>query len=188
VVALVGVALSYAAVLAGVAGATDANVADETTAGALCVLGAEACRADSPPPGAAALDDDAVYATPAEVDCRALAPADLRGAARGSDRVLLSGDCESAPLDLRYRVSRFPDSERSQGAFRSERARRTVRAAAVVAGLPLNTAALMTATAHPMALYAEHALVPPAARELDFEPPAVLHTRSLDPPDRPPRV
>jgi hypothetical protein len=48
------------------------------------------------------------YATPAEIDC----PAPL--AANGP---IASGECDGAPLDLWYRVSRLPESERPAGSL-----------------------------------------------------------------------
>lgn len=176
--ALVAVALSYAALVSGVAGA---GVPQETD---LCARPeAEACRVVLVQ--AAPSDGDPTYATPAEVDCRALVEA---RATRQVEGPLLSGDCESAPLDLRYRMSRFADSERSTGALRSERSRRTVRSPSTATGLPPNHGGLLTAAMQPMALYASQDFIPPAAGQTTGLSTTPLDTRSLDPPDRPPRV
>jgi len=190
VAALVGIALSYAAVMAGAAGA---GASDGRNEGALCTLGADACRLTAPVLPSAA--EAPVYATPAEVDCRAVILINNRGTdsggrgfGRATDRLPLSGDCEPAPLDLRYRVSRFPDSERPSGALRSERSRRAVGSAPVATGLPPESGTVPTTAAQPMALYAAHDLAPPAVRDLDIQAPTPLDTRGLDPPDRPPRV
>lgn len=175
--ALVAVALSYAALVSGVAGAGAPEEGD------LCTRPeAEACRVALVP--VAPSDEDPTYATPAEVDCRAL----VQARARQVDRPLLSGDCESAPLDLRYRMSRFADSERPSGSLRSERSRRTVQAPSTATGLPPDTGGLLPTAAQPMALYASQDHIPPAASQVIGLSTTPLDTRSLDPPDRPPRV
>lgn len=176
--AFVAVALSYAALVSGVAGA---GVPED---GGFCArVEADACRVVELQ--AEATDGDRTYATPAEVDCRALVDA---RAARQAERPLLSGDCESAPLDLRYRMSRFADSERPSGSLRSERSRRTVRSPSTATGLPPDRGGLPVAATQPMALYASQDLIPPAAGQLTGLTTTPLDTRTLDPPDRPPRV
>ena len=177
--ALVGVALSYAVLVGGVAAAGAPEDGD------LCALRlqADACLMALAQPEST--DEERTYATPAEVACRALVDA---RAARQAERPLLSGDCESVPLDLRYRVSRFPDSERPSGALRSERTRRAVRSPSAATGLPRNTGGPLVTATQPMALYASQDLVPPAAGQMIGLATTPLDTRSLDPPDRPPRV
>jgi hypothetical protein len=132
------------------------------------------------------LDGDATYATPAEIDCRAMiqpgVPAHL------NVRLLLSGDCETTVPDLRYRVSRWADSELSSGAFRSDRTRRTVRTAPAATGVPNDAGLSLSASVPPMALYASHRLLPPTAGDPVLEAGAIATTRALDPPDRPPRI
>lgn len=176
--AFVAVALSYAALVGGVAGAGVPEGGD------LCAHPeAGACRVALVQ--LAESDGENTYATPAEVDCRALVVA---RAARQAERPLLSGDCESAPLDLRYRMSRFADSERPNGALRSEHSRRTVRSPSTATGLPPNTPGLLASALQPMALYASQGFIPPAAGQTIGLSTTPLDTRSLDPPDRPPRV
>lgn len=181
--ALLGVALSYAALLT-----TTGVTAGGGAEGELCLLGLDgdacglaAARTPADIDGAR----EAVYATPAEVDCRAMAQGP--GAHR-DERPLLSGDCEGTILDLRYRVSRSPDSERPSGSLRSDRSRRTVHAAPAATGIPRDTRVPPTGTAHPMALYASHDPVPPQPGTLAIEWRGATATRTLDPPDRPPRV
>jgi hypothetical protein len=103
-------------------------------------------------------------------------------------RFLLSGDCEPAVPDLRYRVSRSAESERSSGAFRSDRAQRSVRSAPAATGVPPNTDLSLTASIQPVALYASHDLLPPTAGATVPETGTLVATRALDPPDRPPRI
>jgi hypothetical protein len=157
----------------------------------LCVLGADACAAAAlaaiPGDVGRAVDDqDATYATPAEIDCRPMIQPDAP--IRLNVRLLLSGDCEPTVPDLRYRVSRSADSERSSGAFRSDRARRSVRAAPVATGVPTDAGLPLTASVQPMALYASHDLIPPIAGTTVPEAGTLVATRALDPPDRPPRI
>jgi len=132
------------------------------------------------------IDEDATYATPAEIACRALIQ--TGGPVRLNDRLLLSGDCGATVPDLRYRVSRSADSERSSGAFRSERARRTVRAAPAATGVPPDAGLSLASSVPPMALYASHDLMPPVAGETIPETGTPVATRAFDPPDRPPRI
>lgn len=181
--ALLGVALSYAALLT-----TTGVTAGGGAEGELCLLGLDqdACGlAAAPTPTAVGGDRETVYATPAEVDCRAMAQAP--GAHR-DERPLLSGDCEGTILDLRYRVSRSPDSERPSGSLRSDRSRRSVHAASAATGAPRDTRVPLTAAAQPMALYASHDQMPPQPGTLAIEWLGATATRTLDPPDRPPRV
>jgi hypothetical protein len=131
-------------------------------------------------------DLDATYATPAEIDCRAVTQS--RGPARLSDRLFLSGDCERTIPDLRYRVSRPADSERSSGAFRSDRGRRSVRSAPTATGVPSDAGAPLTASIQPMALYAGYDLIPPLTSATIPETGTRVATRAMDPPDRPPRI
>ena len=179
---MLGIALSCATLMTTTTGLAGTAGPD----GALCVPRADACRGAALP--APAPYDDGDYATPAEIVCLTISAAHTKQRAGSGDLAWLSGDCESTVLDLRYRVSRFPDSERPSGAFRSELARRSVRSASAATGLPPDTGALVLASVQPMALYASHDLIPPSARTMPPHAGTSVATRALDPPDRPPRV
>jgi hypothetical protein len=135
----------------------------------------------------AVADALSAYATPVEVDCRA-ATGTATTLVR-DDLQLLSGGCTAPASDFRYRVSRFPDSERSSGGLGPERARRNVRSGETCTGLPPNRGSLVSVSAPPIAIYAYTLIpVPPRAPSRilgdgDLRAP----TRIIDPPDRPPR-
>jgi hypothetical protein len=172
--AIVGVLLSYASLIAGVPGAGDA-APDVCGPADLCEL---------PEVG----DELTGYATPVEVDCRAVT--DTATTLVRDDLHLLSGGCTAPASDFRYRVSRFPDSERSSGGLGPERARRSVRSSETCTGLPPNRGSLVSVSAPPIAIYA-YTLIPvppraPARILVDGDRRAP--TRIIDPPDRPPRA
>jgi hypothetical protein len=176
--AIVGVLLSYASLIAGVPGAGDA-------AAAVCGPG-DVC--ELPPVG----EELTAYATPVEVDCRAISGTAIGGAsATARNEVpLLSGGCSAPASDFRYRVSRFPDSERSSGGFAPGRTRRTVRSTETCTGLPPDRGSLVSASTPPMAIYAYTLIpAPPLAQEramVDGDRRAPI--RIIEPPDRPPRA
>lgn len=195
---LVGIVLSYATLVAGMPGvgaALDAADADRTNV-SLCALGEMACR----PPTAA--DDDAdVYASPAEVDCRALQLQGLERPAPGtvssgipsaenpSDRDPAASACDPLVLDFRYRVSRAPESEKPNGALRPQRARRAGRLESTCTGLPVEQGSPVSGPSmQPIAMYALAGLAPPAPRLTVFAAIAPLPTRALEPLERPPRA
>jgi hypothetical protein len=128
--------------------------------------------------------DEAIFATPAEVDCPAAsAPSPTSAQAAAVE------DCSPPSIDFHYRVSRSPESERPPGALRPQRTRRNVRVIAACAGLPVqHGSSLAPNTAQPIAMYAVPALRPPAARSATFEWSSGGPARTLEPLDRPPRA
>jgi hypothetical protein len=123
-------------------------------------------------------DEPREYATPAEVDC----PAPPQPPA-----VLASGECEEAPLNFWYRVSRFPESELPTGRLAPATARRAHGSAAVRGSLP-DAGQISKLNLQPIALHAIPALFPTAARRRVDGQTRFLPTRALAPPDRPPRL
>jgi hypothetical protein len=124
-------------------------------------------------------DDDGPrdYATPVEVDCPA-----------PGDGPIASGECDAAPLDLWYRVSRLPDNERPNGSLApSPRRARTGRGSSCGGG-PLDPGHLTAPDVQPVALFALPGSAPAGARSLVFRDTQALPLRALAPPDRPPRA
>lgn len=153
---------------------------EELSAGAACI--AQLLHHVSGEPAGA-------YATPAQIDC----PAALAGEAAapaGPDGFLLSGGCEEPAFDFRYRVSRFADSERPNGALRPQRGGRTTRTTATCTGMPADPGAKLfsAAPSPPIALYALTRLSPPTAARLSVNSEERAVTRIVEPLDRPPRA
>lgn len=183
--ALVGVVLSYAAVAAGAPGAGPSAFDD------ICIAGGPACELP------AALDgDDAVYATPLQVDCPAPAGGhrSVDGATTAQADHLADegqpamGACNLPVLDFRYRVSRLPESERPSGAFQPQRARRTGRTAACTGLPPERGTQVSMGIAQPAAIYARLELIPPAGEATQPAGCVDRASRVLEPLDRPPRA
>ena len=179
--ALVGVVLSYATVVAGAPSAGLPAFED------ICVAGSAAC--DAP---IAADDSDAVYATPAEINCpapeRPHVSNHLVEAAPAADAQGLFGACSPPVLDFRYRVSRLPESERPAGAFQPQRARRSNRAASCTGLPPEHGTQLSTGFIQPAAVYARLGMIPPAGESTRPGATARRPSRVLEPLDRPPRA
>lgn len=121
------------------------------------------------------------YATPAEIDC----PEPPQAPALPV--VLASGECSEAPLDLWYRVSRYPESELPAGRMAPTSARRARGAKTVTGGVP-DAGQLTKSTVQPIALTAMTALIPAVTRRLEDTRAQDLPARALAPPDRPPRA
>jgi hypothetical protein len=119
------------------------------------------------------------YATPAEIDC----PAPL--AATGP---IASGECDGAPLDLWYRVSRLPESERPAGSLMPTPRRSRTAHGSASGGAPADPGQLSAPEARPAALFALHDFVATVGRGLFVRSTDVLPTRVVAPPDRPPRA
>jgi hypothetical protein len=119
------------------------------------------------------------YATPAEIDC----PAPL--AANGP---IASGECDGAPLDLWYRVSRLPESERPAGSLMpTPRHSRTAHGSASGGG-PADPGQLSAPDVKPAALFGLHDFVATIGRGLFVRSTDTLPARVVAPPDRPPRA
>ena len=182
VLVLVGVVLSYATVAAGAPSAGPPAFDD------ICITGGPACEA---PAGLERAE--AVYATPAEVDCPA--PAGLRGSNHqgvdappaADDGQVAVGACSLPVLDFRYRVSRLPESERPSGAFQPQRGRRTTRTASCTGLPPERGTQLSTGSFQPAAMYAALELIPPPSGDTRPVGTAERSSRVVEPLDRPPR-
>jgi hypothetical protein len=188
VLVLMGVVLSsYVTLVAGIHGvgsAADSGVD-------LCAIGEAACEA--PSDAAAATDEPAVYATPAEVDCQALGISAAAGASAvgvsRSNLELVDGACSPPVLDFHYRVSRVAESERPNGALRPQRARRAGRTESAYTGLPIEHGSpISLLSLQPIAMYALPGLCPPAHQLVTFQSILAAPSRSLEPLDRPPRA
>ncbi|MBC8132252.1 MAG: hypothetical protein H7X95_04665 [Deltaproteobacteria bacterium] len=202
-VTLVGCVLSYALLLSGAAQAgagaaragasaprADASLrADAPLYGDFCAPGVDTCTlADA---GEKA-DPTATYANPLEVDCRAGATAStkLAGTPAGADSLLLYGGCERPSFDFRYRVSRFSDSERPNGALGPQQSRRVSRSTATCDQLPPDQGGggLVFGSSPPVAIYALTRLAPPIEARINWESTEQASTRVVEPLDRPPRA
>jgi hypothetical protein len=142
-----------------------------------------AIAADAPGDAADATDSDdgpREYATPAEIDCPTPpeAPAQLPVA---------SGECSEPPLNLWYRVSRFPDSEQPPGSL-APAPRRAHGGRAVSSSGADDVGHLSGPDLHPLALFALPGLIPASARNFANISTRAAPARVLTPPDRPPRV
>jgi len=181
--ALVGLLVSYAALVGTAPVVTGADAVDEVCGPA----GSSACE-----PAIDLGERPVEYATPAEVDCPAPAtPATGRGHGTLSAFDLPSSfeGCSLPVLDFYYRISRSPESERPTGALRPQRARRTTHAEAVCTGLPPEHGTpLSSNTLPPVAVYAHLVLLPPTDRAQVIAPWEQASVRVLEPLDRPPRA
>jgi hypothetical protein len=133
-------------------------------------------------PADAATDDGPHdYATPAEIDCPTPPePAPVLPVA--------TGECSEPPLNLWYRVSRFPESEAPTGSL-APAPRRTRAGKGVSAGGAQDVGGHLSAPdLQPLALFALPGLVPTSGRDLSDVSTRVIPARALAPPDRPPRA
>jgi hypothetical protein len=127
--------------------------------------------------GIAADDGPHDYATPAEIDCPT-PPEQLPVA---------SGECSEPPLNLWYRVSRFPDSEQPPGSL-APAPRRMRDGHAVRSNGADDVGRLSAPHLQPLALFALPGLIPASVRNFADVSTRVIPARALAPPDRPPRV
>jgi hypothetical protein len=152
------------------------------SASVTCADGPASCDSAWPstPSTTTATDDDGPreYATPVEIDC----PAPPQPPA-----VAASGECSEPPVNLWFRVSRFPESELPAGRLSPGTARRAHGANVVTGGLP-DVGFLQKLNIQPIALHALPALYPTASRRRDEGRTQILPARALAPPDRPPRT
>jgi hypothetical protein len=116
------------------------------------------------------------YATPVEIDC----PAPGNGP-------IATSECDGAPLDLWYRVSRSPDSETPNGSLAPARRARANHGSSC-GSRPADPAQLTAPDVQPLALFAHHEAVATASRSPFRQDGLTLPSRTLTPPDRPPRT
>jgi hypothetical protein len=177
--ALAPLLLSLAAAISPLPALSPSTIATPTAS--LCALDAGTCRAAEPP-----ADDSEVYATPAEVDCRAVIASTATPSR--SDLHLVSA-CSFPIVDFRYRVSRVPDSERPSGSLGPQRPRRTKTTVATTSGVPHEQGGLTTlASNQPIAVFALGALAPPSRALAPSPVNSWASTRIVEPLDRPPRA
>ncbi|HZL20915.1 MAG TPA: hypothetical protein VFG23_24490 [Polyangia bacterium] len=119
------------------------------------------------------------YATPAEIDCPT--PPVANGP-------IASGECDGAPLDLWYRVSRLPDSERPAGSLMPMPRRSRAAHGSASGGRPADPGQLSAPDLKPAVLFAPHDFVATVGRGLFVRSTDALPARVVAPPDRPPRA
>lgn len=138
--------------------------------------------------GAVAVDDSADaqaatddgprdYATPAEVDCPTTPDAPA----------VATGECSEPPLNLWYRVSRFPDSEQPTGSLVAAPRRAHGNRGITSGGAP-DVGHRSTPDLQPVALFALPGIVPTGERNHSDISSRTIPARVLAPPDRPPRA
>lgn len=138
--------------------------------------------------GATAVDDSADaqaatddgprdYATPAEVDCPTTPDAPA----------VATGECSEPPLNLWYRVSRFPDSEQPTGSLVAA-PRRAQSNRGVSSSGAQDVGRWSAPDVQPLALFALPGLAPTGARNHSDVSSRTIPARVLAPPDRPPRA
>ncbi len=133
--------------------------------------------ADAPAP---ADDGPRDYATPAEIDCPTTPDAPAQPA-------VATGECSEPPLNLWYRVSRFPDSEQSPGSLVAA-PRRTRSNHGITSGGAQDVGHWSAPDVQPVALFALPGLVSTGARNHSDISSRTIPARVLAPPDRPPRA
>ncbi|HEY8924283.1 MAG TPA: hypothetical protein VIU64_07875 [Polyangia bacterium] len=180
--ALLGLLMSYAALIGTAPAVTGAAAAEDVCGPA----GTSACE-----PALDLGEEPVEYATPAEVNCPAPAiPTTARGhGAAAFDLPSSFEGCSPPVLDFHYRVSRSPESERPTGTLRPQRARRPPHPEAACTGLPPEHGTPLSAsTLPPVAVYAVLALMPPTVHTPVTGSSARASFRVLEPLDRPPRA
>ena len=132
-------------------------------------------------PGQAAADDGPRdYATPAEIDCPTAPDAPAQPAAA-------TGECSEAPLNLWYRVSRFPDSEQPPGSLVAA-PRHAHGNRGITSGGAQDVGHWSAPDVQPVALFALPGIVATGARTHSDFSSRTIPARVLAPPDRPPRA
>ena len=128
-------------------------------------------------PAAATDDGPRDYATPAEVDCPTMPDAPA----------LATGECSEPPLNLWYRVSRFPDSEQPPGSLVAAPRRAHGNRGITSGGAP-DVGHWSAPDLQPVALFALPGIVSTGARNHSDISSRTIPARVLAPPDRPPRA
>ena len=131
------------------------------------------------------LRDVRSYATPAQIACRDARAASAHDAQGLNGRVLCDRPARPV-LDAWYRASRTPDSERPSGTLAPTRTPQGPRA---LPDLPSERSSLTTViTMQPVALYAVPLLPPPRDVDIWSDTTSDIPTRTLAPPEPPPRA
>ena len=155
-------------------------------AGAVCVLAAAECDLAEASAGSR---EPVMYATPAEVDCRA-AVSTVAVNSR-ADLQLESGDCSPMTSDYRFHISRLPENP-AGGSLAPQRVRRSPRPAierSLCHGIPFPPPLASNADAPlPVALAALPDLLPPTATRMSSVASRPRRGRGSEPPDEPPRI
>jgi hypothetical protein len=156
-------------------------------AGAVCVLAAAECELAEASAGSR--EPVVIYATPAEVDCRA-AVSTVAVNSR-ADLQLESGDCSPMTSDYRFHISRLPENP-SGGSLAPQRVRRSPRPAierSLCNGIPFPPPLASNADAPlPVALVSLPNLLPPRATSMSAVASTLRPGRESEPPDEPPRI
>ena len=129
------------------------------------------------PAQAAINDGPRDYATPAEIDCPTAPDAPA----------VATGECSEPPLNLWYRVSRFPDSEQPTGSLVAAPRRAHSNRGITSGGAP-DVGHWSAPDVQPVALFALPGLVSAGARNHLDTSSRTIPARVLAPPDRPPRA
>jgi hypothetical protein len=129
------------------------------------------------PGQAAANDGPRDYATPAEIDCPTAPDAPA----------VATGECSEPPLNLWYRVSRFPDSEQPPGSLVAA-PRRAHGNRGITSGGPQDVGHWSAPDVQPVALFALPGVAPTGARTPSDISSRTIPARVLAPLDRPPRA
>ena len=133
-------------------------------------------------PAEAATDDGPRdYATPAEIDC----PTPPEAPALPP---VASGECSEPPLNLWYRVSRYPDSERPPESLVPAAPRRARSNRGISSGGAQDVGHWSAPDVQPLALFALPGFVATGARTHSDVSSRTIPARALAPPDRPPRA
>jgi hypothetical protein len=155
-------------------------------AGAVCVLAAAECDLGEAPARPA---EPVMYATPAEVDCRA-AVSTVAVNSR-ADLQLESGDCSPMTSDYRFHISKLPETP-AGGSLVPQRVRRSPRPTmerSSCNGVPVPPALASNADAPlPVALVSLPDLRPPGATSMSPVAGGLRPGRGSEPPDEPPRM
>ena len=141
--------------------------------------GAAVAVDDSADAAAQAATDDGPrdYATPAEIDCPTTPDAPA----------VATGECSEPPLNLWYRVSRFPDSEQPTGSLVAA-PRRAHGNRGITSGGAQDVGRWSAPDVQPLALFALPGIVSTGARNHSDISSRTIPARVLAPPDRPPRA
>ncbi len=135
---------------------------------------------DDAPAQAATNDGARDYATPAEIDCPTTPDAPAQP-------WVATGECSEPPLNLWYRISRFPDSEQPTGSLVAG-PRRAHSNRGITSGSAQDVGRWSAPEVQPVALFALPGIVSTGGRNHSDISSRTIPARVLAPPDRPPRA